>query len=417
MYRIHAVSLLSFCLLSGSAFAATFPVDTLTDAVDASPGDGVCATSGGECSLRAAVMEANAFAGPDVITLGGGTHTLTIPGDEEDGAASGDLDVTESVDILSTPGILTTIDAANLDRVIHVLDNAGEVTLFGLVLTNGRVFTDSGGGLFASSGNDVTVSFCIVRNNVANSGGGIFTAADPLLMQYSAVLDNTVVEGGATNPWGSGIQANVGRLRLEASVVYDNRGPRQTGAINASNGDVQLFSSTISGNTYGKIPELPDDGLVMFNVDAILQNVTIADQARGVEGGAFSPGQGTLFMRNSLIATEDAACSFRDNNITLDIDGYNATTDSTCNLPVGNNLEGLNAKISPLIYYGLLTPAHLPLPDSALIDSGSREQQGVGDPEACFPFDQQNLPRDPCDIGAVEYVDYIYGDNFEPRAL
>src|SRR3712207_8693629 len=38
-------------------------VDTTVDAPDATIGDGVCATAAGECSLRAAVQEANASAG------------------------------------------------------------------------------------------------------------------------------------------------------------------------------------------------------------------------------------------------------------------------------------------------------------------------------------------------------------------
>jgi CSLREA domain-containing protein len=43
--------------------SADFVVNMTTDIVDAAPGDGVCATAEGECSLRAAVQEANALAG------------------------------------------------------------------------------------------------------------------------------------------------------------------------------------------------------------------------------------------------------------------------------------------------------------------------------------------------------------------
>src|SRR4051794_36970911 len=57
--------------------AATFTVDSQTDAiggvtavVDDNPGDGICATAplpgeGVRCTLRAAIMEANALPGPD----------------------------------------------------------------------------------------------------------------------------------------------------------------------------------------------------------------------------------------------------------------------------------------------------------------------------------------------------------------
>ena len=62
-----------------AAHAATFTVESQTDAVDANPGDGVCATAplpseSVRCTLRAAVMEANALAGPDIISLSAGTY-------------------------------------------------------------------------------------------------------------------------------------------------------------------------------------------------------------------------------------------------------------------------------------------------------------------------------------------------------
>ena len=50
-----------------SARAATFTVNDLGDLPDATPGDAICATAGAVCTLRAAIMEANAFAGIDNV--------------------------------------------------------------------------------------------------------------------------------------------------------------------------------------------------------------------------------------------------------------------------------------------------------------------------------------------------------------
>jgi len=64
-----------FCLAvtcPAIATASTFVVNSTLDAVDFNLGDGVCATSGGVCTLRAAIQEANIFAGPHVITLPAG---------------------------------------------------------------------------------------------------------------------------------------------------------------------------------------------------------------------------------------------------------------------------------------------------------------------------------------------------------
>ncbi|MBM4425155.1 MAG: CSLREA domain-containing protein [Chloroflexi bacterium] len=50
------------------ARAASFIVNSTADAVDVAPGNGVCETAtAGQCTLRAAIQEANALAGDDSI--------------------------------------------------------------------------------------------------------------------------------------------------------------------------------------------------------------------------------------------------------------------------------------------------------------------------------------------------------------
>ena len=82
--------------------AATFTVDSPgADLVDATPGDGTCATNSlpVRCTLRAAVMEANALPGPDEIVLAFGNYVREIPDRGEDLCATGDLDVLDELRI------------------------------------------------------------------------------------------------------------------------------------------------------------------------------------------------------------------------------------------------------------------------------------------------------------------------------
>ena len=60
---------------------AAFNVNTAADTDDAAAGNGTCADSGGNCSLRAAVQEANAHAGADTITFAAGTERGPYPVD------------------------------------------------------------------------------------------------------------------------------------------------------------------------------------------------------------------------------------------------------------------------------------------------------------------------------------------------
>src|SRR5215210_3997640 len=80
----------AFAAFSVNVNAATFVVNTTADTQDAAPGNGTCADAAGACSLRAAITEANALAGADIITVPAGTYTQTLAGANEDANAGGD---------------------------------------------------------------------------------------------------------------------------------------------------------------------------------------------------------------------------------------------------------------------------------------------------------------------------------------
>src|SRR5262245_7944506 len=113
----------------GPVAAATFIVSSTVDAVDALPGDTVCATAAGVCTLRAAIQEANAMPGPHVIVLNPGLYRLTLAGRGETNAATGDLNVKVLAGLtIQGPSAATTIIDGNfLDRVF--LANFGPLTL------------------------------------------------------------------------------------------------------------------------------------------------------------------------------------------------------------------------------------------------------------------------------------------------
>ena len=63
-------SVVVFGTATPAALAATYTVDDTGDAGDAAPGNGVCATDAGVCTLRAAIDETNARPGRDTISFG-----------------------------------------------------------------------------------------------------------------------------------------------------------------------------------------------------------------------------------------------------------------------------------------------------------------------------------------------------------
>lgn len=78
----HVLIASSALLVNATGFAATFVVDSIFDTGDTNPGDNVCeATTGGvQCTLRAAIEEANARSGFDAIEFSVGLVSINISG-------------------------------------------------------------------------------------------------------------------------------------------------------------------------------------------------------------------------------------------------------------------------------------------------------------------------------------------------
>ncbi|MFN8557100.1 MAG: hypothetical protein U0531_07020, partial [Dehalococcoidia bacterium] len=147
------------------ALAAGFVVNSLTNDQDAAPGNGVCATAGAVCSLRAAVMEANALPGADTVTVPAGLIDLSAGGNGaagEDGALTGDLDLNSSMTIQGA-GVSATFVGRVSDRVIHVR-NGAQVTLRDLTICEGFAPGTGrlGGGILIEAGAHATLINVVV---------------------------------------------------------------------------------------------------------------------------------------------------------------------------------------------------------------------------------------------------------------
>src|SRR5262245_23924174 len=104
---------------------ATFVVNDTRDLPDSLPGDGVCdadlAVVGDQCTLRGAIMEANATPGPDDVQVPAGTFKLSRPPTGSDpNDSEGDLDVTGVVAIVGAGVDETIVDGGGIDRVFRI---------------------------------------------------------------------------------------------------------------------------------------------------------------------------------------------------------------------------------------------------------------------------------------------------------
>jgi len=163
--------------ITPTAIPAVFTVNSTLDEVDANPGDGQCISlPSGFCTLRAAIMETNVLAGADTVNLPAGIYVLTIPGTDEEGAATGDLDINSNLILVGADAATTIINANQLDRVLDI-GFSSTVHILNVIIQNGKPVPPAGfgyGGGIRNGGN-LSLDSSVVVSNVASGAGGELT--------------------------------------------------------------------------------------------------------------------------------------------------------------------------------------------------------------------------------------------------
>lgn len=269
---------------------STFNVNSTIDAVDANPGDGVCETSigNGDCTLRAAVMEANALSGEDTINIPAGTYSLTI---------GTDLVVSDSVNISGAGKSVVTLGPRSSARAFDILAGV-TANITGLSITHEEqiVFVSEGGGIRnrgSLSLSDVDILESIFAPSV--NGGGIFSSGNLTLTNVSITrqLSGWWDSGGGN---GAGLY-NSGTAVLNQVNIHDNYSGANNNCCTArgggvfNGGTITITNSTLRNNYAANGPGTGQGGH-LYNVGtANLSDVNIT-QGRANAGGGLGQGGG-----------------------------------------------------------------------------------------------------------------------------
>ena len=414
------VAPLCLCLVT-AAQAAIFSVNTTIDQTDAIPGDDICETAPGNrvCTLRAAIEETNALAGPDTVLVPEGAYALAIPGDLENGGLTGDLDVMDGLRIIGDDQSSTILEGAGLDRLLDIDPGGAGITVEisrmtirgGTLLHNEDIgSTLGGGGGVLVRGGTVQLTNVTLRdnqiNNLIQAGGGIWNRGH-------LTLTNCLVTGSRAYHAGGIANVESGVLTIANSAVSGNTA---FGAIGTGGGIFNLSVATLVNTTIsGNVSSQSNCGGIQ-NMNLLgLANVTFSNNGAFRFGGALC-NQGAMEVGNSLFASNVAsgvANNCRLDGGTVTSDGYNLEDLDTCGLAGTGDMISTNPVLGPLQDNGGSIPTHALLPGSPAIDTGH--------PAGCVDFtsfpatlttDQrgQLRPLDGnrdrtarCDIGAYEF--------------
>ena len=258
--------------------AFSFTVNSTEDLQDFDTTDGICnATSDtgspaptGDCTLRAAVQQANALAVTDpantftVILAAGAEYLLNVGstvGQGEDDAATGDLDIKANVTIAGNGATINgngdALAPESQDRAFHVfggftvvIDNVMIFDAYAYQANGGGILNDggvidggsltvsnstlkdnatggnsnyNGGAIYNGYGRTLTLTNTTLSGNSAGNGGG-FHNDGTATITGSTISANTA-SGGGSGPFGSGGGGgifNFGTLTVSGSSISGN---------------------------------------------------------------------------------------------------------------------------------------------------------------------------------------------------
>jgi hypothetical protein len=397
--------------------------------------------------LIAAIHSANGSGQAETLHLAAGCiYTLTAVDNDTDGP-NGLPSVTGEIVVYGNGATIERAEDGPDLRIFHIAPG-GRLTLHDVTLRSGSIWNAPGGAIYNARSGTVRLHDCMVRDNYASDGGGIY------------------------NDGGLGAEPD-GTLELVRSTVHDNLSWMHGGGIYNNSGVVTLTESTLSDNlasysryAYGNGgavfngPLGSSDGLVRITGCALVENgarlgggisnraggvvevtnSTISDNGAEDSGGVYNAGGSTIEIVNSTISYNTAIGyvgfpgrgpgiwniggtvelanvivawnkSWTSNEYILlncagDLTslGHNLDNDGSCGLSAAGDISNTD----PLI--GLLqdnlgpTRTRALLPGSPAIDAG--------DGAACPETDQRGAPRPwdgdgdgdaACDIGAFEF--------------
>lgn len=311
MRRVRNTLLLALAVVLAAVPAAQARTYEVNARNDAKPNG--CTAE--DCTLREAVIAANAHRGADTIALPSRKrYELTIKSTGEDRAANGDLDIRSGpLTIVHRGRGRATIDANGTDRVFDI--GKAKTTLDKLVIMGGfsnkNDADGDGGGIVVGDLGDAPLTILrsrIIHNRapwVGGNGGGIDSDSSSTVK----LIDSEVSRNDSGGS-GGGIEGSPdGQVVIQRSTVANNKAA-QAGGVMVFGPPTRVIDSTISGNVAAAGPQVEGDGGGVY-VDSKgrleLVNSTVANNRAFTSGGGiFADAGGHAAISFSTIARNRA---------------------------------------------------------------------------------------------------------------
>jgi CSLREA domain-containing protein len=244
-YVVVTPSTATGTILTDDVCPTSFTVNQLSDTHDFTPGDGVCGDVNQQCTLRAAVEEANALVSCGTIdinfNLPFSPSIIVLP--------LGQLSVDHNVNIIGPTDKSLTIDGNGTHRAFNI-SSASIVSISNLTINDCVEAGNNGGGILNNG--TLTLNGVLVEGNSAVNGGGIAS-----ITNNSLTLINTTISGNSSTGNGGGLYNDTGSATLtNVTIAYntadsDNVGSESGGGLFVASGVVTLHNTIVADNLKG----------------------------------------------------------------------------------------------------------------------------------------------------------------------
>lgn len=404
--------------------AATWTVDRVDDLVVSTCTDGGVA----DCTLRGAIVLANATPGADEILLPEGVFELAIPGDD-DVALLGDLDITDDLVLRAAPGASPILEGdvvSGFSQRFFDIRNGAEATIEGIRLRPTAVTPVDGCVAIVQESSSLTVRDVIVAP-IAALGAyaqcfafAVFNGSSMLFEQSAVtrfhrcitivgadasvtVVDSTVAacETGGLVALGGSVDIHGSLFLVNGNPTPSGPSPQNFGALALGQATATVTDTTFRGNlSWG----FPGGALYTEESDITLTDVIFEDNqalgpstADGPRGGAVaaesdSTLQATrvVWRRNearfggALVLSEPSAGTFlqdsrlHDNQATVDGGAIWLRQDAGAQVVVqrtalwNNTANLITGRGGAILHGGTVLPPALLMRNATLTDNRAR---------------------------------------------
>jgi len=360
------------------------------------------ASSGDSIMVAPATYTENLTIGISLKVIGSGASTTII-----DGGGAGTVVAISST---STHVTLAKITVRNGFAVTGGgVSNNGVLTVNNAMITGNAAYgrtsgTGSGGGI--SNNGTLTMNSSILNGNLAlgkYGDGGAIRNNGTLVLNNSTVSANYA--SGSSAGGGGGI-LNTGTLTIKNSTISGNSSGGYSwayggGIASSTSGIVVITNSTITGN---KASAHAGSGGGIGNFGTLtMSNVTVSGNRAPFGSGIFALRGHPVTLQDSIVANSDSGNCYG----TMTSNGYNLSSDDSCNFNGPGDLNNTDPMLGPLQNNGGPTQTMALVSGSPAVDAGNPSgcTDGLGH---LLKTDQRGKPRPDredsggCDMGAYE---------------